>query len=150
MKKFIGIISTLLACGSFAMAEIDMVAVAKIDAVTNAAATASGRATVQNVSGMLEYIVIDLSVAASPDVDIDIKTVGSTGSGASRTLFSADDITADVGAPVRNAAVTTANAVLSVSNSVAKIPLMNETIQVDVYDSNTNTVDANVYIYTSK
>jgi len=119
------------------------------DVSTSGTAVATSRADSDvRISGLIEYIIIDLSGAAGPDIDIDIKTVGNTGSGASRTLWSADDITADTTICLRQQAVTAANA--NITNHGGKIAVINDTIRVDAYDANKASINIDVWIVYSK
>jgi len=133
-----------------AYAEVDMVKAAQINTVaTNAAAVKTSRSNLVGVNGWLEYIVIDFSGSAGPDIDIDITTVANTGSGASRTLWTADNVTADAAFAIRGQALTSINGTVGITNTVGRIPLVGETIRVDAYDSDTNSVILDVYLYIS-
>lgn len=151
MKKIIGIITTLLAVGSFAYADLDMVKVPQIASVaTNAAAVASSRAQIGEVSGLIEYIYVDVSGAASPDIDIDIVAIGGKGAGPERTLWSSDDISADTPILLREVAEDSAAGTTGIVNVGGKIPVVNETIRVDAYDANKAAINVDVYIFLTR
>ena len=147
MKKIIGFISALLCMSGLAFADLDMVKISIKDVATNTTAVATSRSTQANVSGLIEYVFVDLSGAASPDIDIDIKTVGGTGAGASRTLWGDDDVTADVTALLREVAEDSAAGTTGIVNQSGKIPVMNDTIQVDAYDANKALINVDIYIF---
>lgn len=143
MNRVVGIIAATLLFVGFACADegYDQVHLGKLtDVVTNAATVSAAKTTNGiPVSGVVESIVVNISGSeASPDIDIDIKTSAASGSKVQTTLFSIDDITADGVYPVRIPSVTTAGVTTGTTNSYAKIPLINDRIVLEAYDSNTN------------
>ena len=99
------------------------------------------------VDGWVEAIVVDLSGASSPTVDVDVVTVSSDGLGVSRTILSIDDITADAVYPVRDIAATTAG--VDISNVPVKIPLLRSLIRVTMQGANVTNINAKVYVVES-
>jgi hypothetical protein len=125
---------------------LDMVKLSVTNVSTSATAVATSRDESIPITGVIEAIYVDLSGAASPDIDIDITTVASNGEGAARTLWTKDDVTADVEKAVRYPTVTTADA--AISNSVAKIPVAGK-VRLDAYDANKASINVDAYIYFS-
>ena len=106
----------------------------------------SGNTTAQtNVrpeSAWIEGINIDLSGYASPTVDVDVVTLDG------RTIYSKDNIVADVYLPVRIAAVSTAGAGLT--STETKIPVPGGRYHVLCGNAGTTGVVVSVTVIVSK
>lgn len=113
---------------------------------TNAAYSVTLNQTVSSeiISGELLGVYVDFSGESSPDVDIDLITTN--GVIPAFTLLSVDDLTADAWIPVRKPALTTGNASTGLTNSDTKIPLINNLLELRVYDSSKTNVNVTVYV----
>jgi len=138
MKRFL-IIMAILMVASFAFADsYDGYPLEVADISTNAVAIASD----QNTSGIpftgfVEGIILDFTGYASATVDVDIVTVEGVGSGAERTIYSADSLTfADEGyLPIRIPVVSPAGTVITSTNVLSRIPLMGDKLLLKAYDA---------------
>jgi len=124
-----------------------------VTAATNAAATtASTDTSSRRISGWVDTIILNLSGYASPTVDVDVVTLGGSvgGTGSQRTLLSFDSVTTTNGIyPVRDIVTTTAGG--DIANTPAYLPLINDRVQLKVYDCNTNgAVTATMYLILRK
>jgi len=127
------------------MDNLDMV-VLSVDEVPQTAALKSDDTDIP-IMGVLEYIFIDLSGAASPNIDIDITTVDDSGTGAARTLWTDDDVTADQELCIRLGAVTPAN--VAITNEGGKIGIASK-LRLSCSDSDKAGVNVKAYIFYSK
>jgi len=115
---------------------------------TNAAATVAVAVTTNANStiGYVNGLYADFGGYASPTCDVDVVAIGGIGT-VERTIFSANDVTADVEKNVRNKLTDTAGT--AISDSHGKIPIFaGDRLVLRAYSANvTNTITLAVYVY---
>jgi len=147
MKKFLPyILALFIPCVAVAGAgDIDMVYIAVSDTITNTASSTNDVGVSETVYGWLDAIGVDLTGHTSPNVDIDIVTTNAYGG---RTLYSADDVTADFWYQIRTSTHTTAGGTI-VSN-YTRFPLVGDKVTAKMSDSDSATnVNLNVFLVIS-
>ena len=155
MKKCILMIAGLLACACVCLAgEPTVITLTLSNIQTNTTAYSAANAA-QGVAstnvytgiGLYGYVVgvhLDFTGAASPDVDIDVKT-GAGGGVVDRTILSKDDITADTLFPTMDQACNTAGT--AITGQGQRIPLINDFPYLVAYDCNKTNVNVLARIY---
>lgn len=144
MKKLIALL-LLAALPVFAGDSLDIIVLEVPEAATNATSQATACATSSvPIYGFLEYVIVDFTSTNSIDVDIDLTTLASRGTGASRTIYSKDDLTADALLPIRVQAVTTAGS--AITGWYNRLPMAGDYIKLEVYDASAENVACKVYI----
>lgn len=141
MRKTIGFLVGLFIAASVACAGPDAQTLTITDVITNATATVatSGVTNTVLLDGYVDAIIVDLGgTESSPDIDIDVGTVGGTGGGPTKVLYSADDVTADAIIYLRIPAETTADGAVGANGNAVKVPLYQDNWYVRAYDANTN------------
>jgi len=152
MKRFFVITYCALFACAVAMAgsedsHPEVVHIPQVYAATNAAAPATNGVTTNELklTGWVQGIIIDIGGPTSPDLDIDILTVGGTGSGPSRTLYTTDDLTADTGYVALGKEIVT-SAGVALTNTAACEPLCSDQLVIKAYDCDSNNVTVDAYI----
>lgn len=111
---------------------------------TNTSDASSTNVSSGTFEGYIDAIIIDLTGASSPNIDIDIQTTAGGGTGASRTILSVDDVTTDTTYIVRLGAVDTGES--TQTNSVGKIPFVRDKIELVALDANKTNINCIAYI----
>jgi hypothetical protein len=104
---------------------------------TNAAAGSTTLVDTDTQWGWFDTLIVDIGGQSSPapTCTVAVATVASLGTGASRTILSALEITADGSYPIRDLATTQAG--VDIAATPSKIPLVGDKIRVNAYNSNT-------------
>ena len=134
--------------GGYAVADPGMVVFDRFTTIATNSAT-SGIVTNETVSvtKYVDAVVVDIS-GTSTNVDIDIITKASSGSGPSRTILSTNDFTADLVLYPRVTDLhSTVGGNVTVSEGV-RIPLVGDVLQCWLQAENTG-VTARVWVYLS-
>jgi len=154
MKKILIGMLVLVAGYAFAGNPPTYIKISDTNVDTNATATASSTNTYGStvgttvtpikVSGKVLGVVVDFSGASSPDVDIDLQTRSGQAIPIARTIFSINDIAADAEYDVRNSATTTAG--VDFTDIPAPIVLIDDYIDLIIYDANKTNINIDVYL----
>ena len=138
----------ILLVAGVAVAEPRLISLSLATVPTNATVNVATAATTNGTSSMgyVHGLYLDFGGYASPTCDVDVVVVGGLGA-IERTIFSADDVAADVEYYTVEGADTTAGG--AISNTERSIPLFaNDKLVLRAYDANvTNAITLKVYVY---
>ena len=143
MTKLIVLLAALATVAGLAYADPDLPNIAVMAASTNSAPAITTNSTEHFVSGWVDAIIVDMGGTSGSSCDVDVATAGSEYTGAARTIFSINDITADGVYPVRDLATTTLG--VDVSGETVAIPLFRDTLKA--WASNAHTTGITVRVY---
>ena len=149
MKKALHFLTTLLVAGA-AMASPLEFSSATIQ-TNGASLTTQTPDDDAFTSGWVDTVIVDFISGASDTNTVILKTLGDTGSGASRTILTLSNITADGVYPVRDLATTQAG--VDITGEPARIPLQQDKLRLTATsngsDTNATAVVMDVYVIVS-